>query len=111
MGGSSAGWSLSSVSTNFRNGTYRPSTARQTVSGVASTSPIGPQSQVQKAIITSVAASDTPAPRPYSSGSSSMFVITSKTTNRPTTSSGALQLSTTSRLMPNGNSAAIQMPT
>ena len=45
-------------------------TMRQAVGGVASSSAIGPHSQVQNASITSVAAGETPIPAPMSQASS-----------------------------------------
>ena len=61
---------------------------RQTVRGVASSRPTGPQSQVQKVTATRSATCDTPALWPYNHGSITMKVMSSSTRNRPTTSAG-----------------------
>ena len=49
------------MDTMSRSGTYFARTTRQTVSGVASASPTGPQTQVQKATATRSPTWDTPA--------------------------------------------------
>ena len=61
------------------------------MSGVARTSPIGPQSQVQNAIAARSATCDTPADCPYSSGSTIMFAISSQTAKSATAQSGTVQ--------------------
>ena len=59
--GASAGVSAINVQNNPSPGTCLPSTTRQTVSGVAISSPSGPQSQVQNATDISSATCETPA--------------------------------------------------
>ena len=51
------------IQMNSSSGMYLANTTRHTVSGVASSSPIGPHTQAQKAMATSSPTSDTPALR------------------------------------------------
>ena len=85
-------------------------TAKTTVKGVATTSPTGPQSQVQKTTAIRIAAEETPMPDPYRIGSSTLFERSSRPRNRPSVASGACQPGETDRESRIGRIAAIHGP-
>ena len=76
--GSSTGSLPSRTLRNSNCGTCRPSTTRQTVSGVDRSSPTGPQSQVQKIAATMMASGERPVREPYSQGSMTLLLISSR---------------------------------
>jgi hypothetical protein len=62
--GASSGWSPSRTSKNCSCGTCRPSTTMQTVRGVASSNPTGPQRVVQNTAATVIASGERPVLEP-----------------------------------------------
>src|SRR5689334_797643 len=79
--GSSTGSSPRSTSKTANCGTYFPITTSNTVRGVESKSPIGPQSQVQKTADTRTAIGDTPVLEPRTFGSTAWLTTISMPTN------------------------------
>src|SRR5919109_5657282 len=96
---------------NSSSGMYLATTTRQTVSGVASTRPIGPHAHVQNATAMSRPTSDTPALRAYSSTSRMPLVKSSSTANSATTSNPLVQPGNTAMLTATGSPAPSQIPT
>src|ERR1041384_3002675 len=81
MCGVSAGSSAKMTARKRSERTLRPSTATHTVSGVDSSSPTGPHTQIQNSAETSSANDDTPVRRPNTSGSMNHAVTKSSTMN------------------------------
>src|SRR4051812_6906358 len=83
----------------------------QAVSGVASNSPMGPQSHVQKEIAINMASLDVPAFWLKSMGSTIIPTTGSSTAKSAKTDSGCHQLEDVARLTANASKPAIQIPT
>src|SRR5688572_22982552 len=84
MCGVSAGSSAKITARKRNERTLRPSTAIQTVSGVDSSRPTGPQTQIQNSADTSNANDETPVRRPNTSGSMNHAVTKSSVRNNAT---------------------------
>ena len=108
--GASAGSSPSSTSKKPSWGTWRPSTTRQTVSGVDRSSPTGPHSVVQTTAATRTAIGESPVLEPYSHGSSTLLLNSSRLTNSAMVSSGGVHPGATANDRAMGNSAASTGP-
>src|ERR1700743_1913110 len=98
------------TSRNANRSTVRPRTTRQTVNGVASTSPIGPHKAVQKVADTTTATGESPVLRPYTKGS-----MTCPTNGSIMKKSAAVQASidqpgSTATAKTSGNAAEITEP-
>src|SRR5687767_8486411 len=91
-------------------GTCLPMTRRQTVNGVARSNPTGPHSQVQNTAATRTATGDTPVFLPYSDGSTTLLVKSSRAINSPNVRMGATQPVEIARDRPIGIDAAIHGP-
>src|ERR1044072_7381424 len=81
MCGVSAGSSAKITERKRNERTLRPSTAIHTVSGVESSRPTGPQTQIQNSADTSNANDDTPVRRPNTNGSMTQAVTKSSVRN------------------------------
>src|SRR3954468_18294269 len=88
----------------------RPITATQTVSGVASSSPTGPQSQVQKTTAVMMAMGASPALLPYSQGSMTQARTDSIAKKTPSVQATGAQLSVIAKARIAGIAAATQTP-
>src|SRR4051812_28241438 len=86
-------------------------TTRQTVSGVASTSPGAPQSHVQKTAATMRAMAETPVLDPYSIGSITLLLSSSITTKSATVRRKGVQLVEAAIERMSGKAEAIHAPT
>jgi hypothetical protein len=89
---------------------WRPSTTRQTVSGVASSSPIGPHRKAQNAAETMMAMGDRPVLWPYSSGSTTWLTSTSVTMNNPSTNTASDQPGEITTASSTGGTTAMTVP-
>ncbi len=89
----------------------RENTTRHTVSGIASASPIHPQSQAQNAAAIRRAIDETPALRAKNRGSRTNTMRASEPAKSPPMSNGFIQPSKTARLVAMGISAAVHAPT
>src|SRR5687768_18323206 len=87
-----------------------PTTNRHTVNGVASNSPTGPHSHSQKTAATRIATGDTPVFLPYSQGSRTLLLKSSRAMNSPTVRMGANQPVEMAIDRPIGIAAAIHGP-
>ena len=96
---------------NWSCGTCRPITTMQTVSGVASSTPTGPQSVIQKTAAAMIASGESPVLLPYSQGSSTLLLNSSSTMKSPIVSSGSVQPGDTANDRMIGNSDEITGPT
>src|SRR3954447_23986350 len=96
---------------NWSCGTCRPITTMQTVSGVASRTPTGPHSVIQKTAAAMIATGDSPVLLPYSQGSSTLLLNSSSTTNNPMVRSGSVQPGDTANDRTIGNSEDTTGPT
>src|SRR6186713_2214510 len=98
------------TSRNDNLSTCRPSTTRHTVNGVASTSPIGPHSAVQKVAETTTATGERPVVRPYNVGSTTCPIIGSMTKKSAAVQASIHQPGSTATASASGNAAAMIEP-
>ncbi len=90
---------------------WRPATTRQSVKGVDTINPMGPQSELQKIAAMTTDSGDRPVVWPYNCGSMSWPAINSTMTKSPRVPNASDQPGSTAAASTAANSAAIQMPT
>ncbi len=90
---------------------WRPSTTRQSVSGVDRISPTGPHSHAQKMAEMTTDTGDSPVLWPYTSGSTICPVTGSTTRNSATVDSAMVQPGSTAAAMVIGSTAEPMAPT
>src|SRR5579859_2820679 len=110
MCGGNPGSSPSRISRNVSCGTYLPSTTRQTVNGVESSSPIGPHSHVQNTADTSTASADIPVDAPYQYGSTNWLTTSSRIANSTTVPMNTSLPENSANDNRSGTAAAIKIP-
>ncbi len=90
---------------------WRPATTRHSVSGVDTSSPIGPQIQLQKIAATTTDSGDSPVLWPYSCGSTTCEETSSTAAKRPSVSSISDQPGSTAAAISPALPAAMNTPT
>src|SRR6476646_6593278 len=98
------------MSINSNCGTYLPITTRQTVRGVESSNPTGPQSHVQNTAATSTANADMPVLAPYQNGSTTWLITISITSNKTMVARNGAYPEHSAIDSASGNAAPIQIP-